>query len=392
MNKPQMILAVSGGVIGVLILAVGIFTVNAVSAASSSAEKLEKTQKEYARIFKTSNPFPNEENKQIIEKNRDQAKKWEKNLLSIFRKGEYVAKSKQTNPGYFSNEREKMIERLTEKAPKGPDGKTILVEGITFGFDKYKDGVPALKSNVPRLMEQLTYIEALVEVLYDAEIDKLKAVRREEFEDVVDGGEETESAPVRRSSRRSSRSTSTTVNSGGPVAIEPFEQGVVPFSRQRFEFVFDARQDALMKVLNNIGTMEPYAIVSKLSFVKAGEDYRPPVDEKKEEKKSRRRSRDVEEEEESANTVVLKVRPPSRTSRLVSGELREVPVTVTMTVDVFKYDQPEDEELDEFSGEEDEAIVDEASSEEVIDEDTSAETLEAEEAASNEEAVENEDF
>jgi hypothetical protein len=244
-----------------------------------------------------------------------------------------------------------MIERLTRTAPKGPDGKSVAVEGLTFGFDKYKDGAPASKNDVPRLMEQLTLIDGLVQLLYDAEIDKLKAVRREEFED-VDNQESNEeaSSSSRRSSRRSSRNraSNVTTNSGGPVPIEPFEQGAVEVDRQRFEFVFDARQNSLMTILNEIGTMKPYAIVSKLSFVKASDDYRPPVDEQKDEKKSKRRP---QAEEASENQIVLNVRPPSRTSRLVSGELHEAPVTVSMTVDVFTF-KPEEENTDAMEAEE----------------------------------------
>ena len=368
MNKPQIILAATGGIFVIAILIVGFFTVNAVSAASESAEKLEKTQKEYSRIFKTANPFPSEENRKVLEENRDEARKWEQSLLKIIRAGEYKAESKQKNPGYFSNKRQEMIERLTATAPKGPDGKSVAVEGLTFGFDKYKDGAPASKNNVPRLMMQLSMIDNLVQLLYAAEIDKLKAVRREEFEDVASGEEEETTTTSRRSSRRSSRSNrasaATTTNSGGPVAIEPFEQGVVPVDRQRFEFVFDARQDALMKVLNAIGTMEPYALVSKLSFVKSGEDYRPPVDEKKEEKKSSRRSRSEEDFEEQPATGIINVRPPSRTSRLVSGVLREAPVTVTMTIDVFTFtSDEEDTNSEDDSAESEESVESDATNE-----------------------------
>ncbi|MBO7222658.1 MAG: Amuc_1100 family pilus-like protein [Kiritimatiellae bacterium] len=364
MKKPQIILVSVGVILGLALLIGIVQAINSVNAASESAKKLEKAQKDYVRIYKTSNPFPNQENKEILEENRDNARDWEQSLLKIIRAGEYKAESKQTNPGYFSNKRQEMIERLTSTAPKGPDGKSVAVEGLTFGFDKYKDGAPASKNNVPRLMMQLSMIDNLVQLLYTAEIDKLKAVRREEFEDVASSDEE-ETSTSRRSSRRSLRggraTAATTTNSGGPVEIEPFEQGVVPVDRQRFEFVFDARQDALMKILNAIGTMEPYALVSKLSFTKAGEDYRPPVDEKKEDKKSTRRSRNEEAVEEQT-TGIINVRPPSRTSRLVSGVLREAPVTVTMTVDVFTFIADEEEVNSEEDSEETEEAIESESS------------------------------
>ena len=363
MKRPQIILAIAGGLVGVVLLSVGYSTIGSVSAASDSAEKLEKMQRDYSRVFKTANPFPNEENKEILEKNLEQAREWEKKLLTIIREGEYKPESKQTNAGYFSNKRQEMIERLTTTAPKGPDGKSVAVEGLTFGFDKYKDGAPASKNDVPRLMEQLTLIDGLVQLLYDAEIDRLKAVRREEFEDTASEGDEDEEATTRRSSRRSSRggrSNQTATNSGGSVAIEPFEEGVVPAERQRFEFVFDARQDSLMKVLNAIGTMEPYTIVSKLSFTKAGEDYRPPVDEKKEEKRASRRNRTDELSETTQTPIIVNVRPPGRTSRLVSGKLREAPVTVSMTVDVFKFKMDEQEEEQQLVEENGEASAEEA--------------------------------
>lgn len=352
MNKPQTILIGVGGVLGIVLVGSIYLVLNSVSAASESAEKLEKMQRDYARIFKTANPFPNAENMEILEKNSQKAKKWEQNLLNIIREGEYSPESKQTNPGYFSNKRQEMIERLTTTAPKGPDGKSVAVEGLTFGFDKYKEGAPASKSDVPRLMKQLTFIDGLVQLLYNAEIDKLKAVRREEFENASNTNEEE--STTRRSSRRrrSSASSSSTVNSGGSVVIEPYEQGVVETDRQRFEFVFDAKQDSLLKVLNAIGEMKPYAIVSKLSFVKAADDYHPPVEENKVEKKSNRRSRNEEEIEEQSPAGIINVRPPSRTTRLVSGALREAPVTVTMTVDVFTFIPEKDSVVEEEDFEE----------------------------------------
>ncbi len=350
MNKPQMIFASAGAVVGVLLLAVGYFTFNSTIEASESTEQLEALRQEYSRIFKTANPFPNQENKEVLEQNLENAQNWEESLLAIFREGEYTPENQNESltPGYFKNKREAMISHLTETAPKGLDGKSVAVEGLTFGFDKYKDGAPASKQHVSRLLQQLVFIENLVQVLYDSGIDKLKAVRREEFEDAElnEDGEE-DSAP-RRSRRRSSRSrpsSSTTVNSGGPVEIVPFEPGVVPMDRQRFEFVFDVRQEAFMKVLNGISTMQPYALISELSFEKSADDFRPLVEEKPDDKKRRGRSDDSEEfGEEEVPTMSSK----TRTGRLASGKLHEAPITVTMTVDVFTYKPDESEyEMDE---------------------------------------------
>lgn len=335
MKTPRIILGIIGGLTGLALIIIGYFTINSMNEASESAENLEKVKNDYARIFKTANPFPNEENKEILAKNNEKLAKWEKELLQIVKEGEYAPESKN-----FIREREEMIKRLTDNAPIGTDGKSVAVEGLMFGFDKYSNGEPvSSQDDVPRLMKQLVLIESFVQILYDAKIDQLKAVRREEFED--------KSAENGNSSKRSSRSSrnrssNAPINSGGNVEVEPFDQGVVPVERERFEFVFDARQDSLLTILNSIGAMKPFAMVSELSFEKSKDDYIPPVEEKKESKRSRRRSRNIEEVEEQTEQIIVNVRPPSRTSRLVSGELHEAPVTVTMAVDVFTFDPQED--------------------------------------------------
>ena len=74
MKRPQIILAIAGGLVGVVLLSVGYSTIGSVSAASDSAEKLEKIQRDYSRVFKIADPFPNEENKEILEKNLEKAR------------------------------------------------------------------------------------------------------------------------------------------------------------------------------------------------------------------------------------------------------------------------------------------------------------------------------
>ena len=75
MTKSQTILVSVGVVFILALLGAAYITIQSVSKASESAEKLEKVKKDYARIFKTANPFPNEENKEILEKNLEQARK-----------------------------------------------------------------------------------------------------------------------------------------------------------------------------------------------------------------------------------------------------------------------------------------------------------------------------
>lgn len=371
MDKSKIILLATGGVVGLIIIVMGIFTVSSMNTEAESAKELKEVVQKYKNINKAK-PYPNKDNLKQLEKNLEIAETNSRKLIEQIQEGGYVINSKQGTPGFFGNERSEMISRLTENAPESSDGTSVAVAGLTFGFDKYKEDIPDGK-NVSRLMQQLTMIEQLVNILYKAEIDKLQAVRREEFEDVVSAEEEEEEEYTsRRSSRRSrgrSSSSSGVVNSGGPVKIEPFEQGVVETDRQRFEFEFLATQDSLSKVLNSIVQMKPYALVSKLSFEKADgkTDYTPPETEKKEDEgkgRSRRNVREQSPEELLANATYNF----SRTSRLVSGRLREAPIKVKMAVDVFTFISDQNEEAMEDNFDEDSDDFDEnmASEEEIL--------------------------
>ena len=86
-------------------------------------------------------------------------------------------------------------------------------------------------------------------------------------------------------------------------------------------------------MLNKLNEMRPFAVVSSLSFEKQGQDVVFP-DEEKEEAQASGRRREAATPAPAA-PAVINARPAPRTARLVSGPLRERPIRVNMTVDVY---------------------------------------------------------
>ena len=82
-----------------------------------------------------------------------------------------------------------------------------------------------------------------------------------------------------------------------------------------------------------IDAMKPYACVSGLSMSKVSDDVVFP-DEAQEKDAARRRGDEEFGADEKAPQQLGPPKPPPRASRMVSGPLREAPVSVTVFVDV----------------------------------------------------------
>lgn len=339
MKKSKIVLISCASVAGVIALAGVAVSVLGFSAASEAGENAASSGKKLRKIF-DDDPFPNAANIATAKTNVARRTSWTQSLAKALDEGSLPA-ARNVSPGIFSQMREKAIERMTAAAPKAEGGAAALPENFAFGFERYSSGVPAEKQHVERLVRQLQLMEKLVGVIYGAGIGRLEAVGREAFEDAT--GEEDEDYG---SSRR--RRGGAGVSGNGSISIppQPAIGGAVPLQRDRFAFQFTAKESALVAILNSLSAMHPYAMVTSLSVEKVGSEVFFPEEAAAEAGSSgdedtgrrRRRRRGGGEDEQSAPgaaaTTVLNERPAPRSSRLVSGPLREVPVRVFIVVDV----------------------------------------------------------
>lgn len=334
MKKSKVILIGVASAAAVLVVVTGILTVLGLSSASESKDKLEQVRRKLDSFYKM-NPFPNSENIAVENDNLAKVTEWNKELYGMVSDGGYVAAESDPTPGSFRILREQTIAELTEKAPRADGAASIIPADFSFGFDRYKDGTPAAENEVPRLIKQLTLIRQLVEMLYGCDIMKLEAVRREGFErsaSSMSSGTE-DSSEGGRSGRRRVRTRDRAASQSDTFSPVVWEDGAVPVDRQRFEFVFVAKQASLLKVLNAIESMKPFAMISSLSFSKTGKDVIVAGAGTKDAAGAKPQAPQASAQQ----PALVNARPPSRTARLVSGRLKESPVRVVLGVDVFTF-------------------------------------------------------
>lgn len=330
MKKNQLILAIGGGVSAVLVLGAAALAAIGFSGKGDARKSRERAFSELSRLHQ-SVPFPSEENVAAAGKNLENARGWIEILddeLTVgtndWAKGINL---RRASPGEFSSLREETIQSLYDAAPVGEDGTKIVPDSFAFGFDRYSGGEPAQTPHVVRLLRQLRLTDQLVRMLYAAGPQRIETVGRVVFE-TGSAASSDETGYVRPKKRNDAR----TRDAALVVQPPPPSDGPVPSDVERFGFRFVAREKAVLDFVNAIDAMKPYACVSGLSMSKVSDDVVFP-DEAQEKDAARRR----EEEKTAPEQAALRLgppKPPPRASRMVSGPLREAPVSVMVFVDV----------------------------------------------------------
>ena len=332
MRKQKLALTVGGAISLLLVVATAVITASGVGAASRDRQEMQSNSGRLSSFY-DKKPFPNDENIEAEERNKALFQEQYAALAEAVKTNAILVEGEHS-PGSFRLTCEETIAALRRAAPKAESGESVIAPDFYFSFDRYdpsKGGIPAAQDHVTRLLRQLKMVDSLVRTLYAAEVLKIESVRREEFDtaDTSSGG-----ADSSRRGRATRRASSATDASGFALDMDSpaAEEAPVEMDRQRFGFVFLAREASLYATLNAINAMWPFAQVSGLQVAKAGSDVVFPA---KVEEKAK--------DEDPLKAPGIKAPPSGRTSRIVSGALREAPVKVQMTVDVFTFDKPRQE-------------------------------------------------
>jgi hypothetical protein len=263
-------------------------------------------------------PYPNDENVKAEKAKLETLQTWHQALREALSRNAIIVEGVHT-PGSFGKTCEDTINLLRTLAPKGESGASVVDANFNFGFDRYdlsQNGSPAEQKDVPRLLRQLHMVDRLVRVIYEVELIKLEQVLREEFDLTAAGGEGRVTRG--RVGRRNVASTSVTGVTLDRIEVEPLANTPFEIDRQRFGFVFVVREEALFKLIDAIDKMWPFAQISSLDFQKMAGDV----------------VFDRQEPAAVADSGIVR-RPLGKTSRIVSGALREAPVRVAMTIDIY---------------------------------------------------------
>lgn len=289
--------------------------------------ELNSSEADLRRFYKA-DPFPSEEN---IEQQRE-------NLVVLGEELDSLLDSLSTgqvDPPEWKQPTVFMTAFWETRRDLLARGKTLgiqIPDGV--GMDRYLPGTPPAPDDVPRLVQQLTIIRKLCDILYAARISRLVQVSRDEFESGMPAGRVSPGGPAGVMGRRLVGSIDDGMGSpgSGPLDEAARQAGTMAdgaqFATFRFVLVFEAKEDVLVDVLNRLAANEMFVVVHSL-------EVRAPDGQVQ-----------VRRPEAAPVTAVLPgvaaaggadtpAEDPPIDSRVVSG--RENPMTVKMEIDVYRF-------------------------------------------------------
>lgn len=244
MNKTKIILISIGGVTLLATLVLAYLIYSAVSARGESSEELEYLESEAGRLTRMS-VYPGPEAVKATDDNRQSIAEWSELAMGLASSGDQ--KFEDTTPASFKafiNDEAKRYAVL----PGSADGHFVKGD-FGFGFDEYihKGKLPAA-ADLPRLQREWNDISVFLGILIDAkassvsELQLVKEVKEEE---------------PRRGKRKRQQKKS--------------DDEAKP-DITRFNIVFTASPDALVKIFNDIAGNARFVVAEEYSFLRSPDE------------------------------------------------------------------------------------------------------------------------
>ena len=334
MNKTKMILAVIGGAIGIVVLALGFLVWRSTVAKTAALEGDDEEGTEglesvvsTAESLSRSPIYPCVESETAIESNRTALADWSEEAKRHLARGDRFFTP--VTPAAFKSFIGSDAKRL-KALPGAVQGRLAKPE---FAFGPFKDYIDEGKmpadSELAGLQRKWDDVATVTELLATNGIAELLDVQ-------FKGAEASAAATAQdRSGKKKARKPAAAVKKDAAPTALP-----APCT---YVFTFAAKPASLIRVINALEVGERFTVVESLAFERA-KDIADVLnaDEKDEAKKTsgrgRRRGRNrVEEEKEESEDEKSK-------NRLVTDPQMDGPLTVTLTVAVYDFRTLEEEE------------------------------------------------
>lgn len=319
MKKKKIILLAAAGVAVVLMLAAGFLLYRGVVKLNNVQTELSRADSELDRLYGR-DPFPSEANVKIERASVDLLNTWKRKLTNELTKGQVVPDREKSPSAFISTLTEK-VSKLTDQAKRlHPD---TVADNFAFGFDRYftADGARPEPPHVPRLTQQLLIVEGLTKVLLEEKIDKIVAIKREEFE-------------------ATDRRGGTDLSNVGVIGETNL------FAKLHFTFDVMSRETTLLDVMNRFAKHDQFVVITSVQMNKSAPDVK---------NRAMELSASLDEDEE--DTMFAAITPKgglgaatnmmTRAERLVSGLDLEKPMSVSLDVDVYWFRAAEEEKREE---------------------------------------------
>ncbi len=319
MKKKSVVVIALVSVLALVFLVSGFLLFMGISQFSKEEKTLSRSVNTL-RNYYARNPFPSAENVTREEANGKELLGWMEDLSAALREGQIdpIQKTPAQFLRLFSQTRDD-LEGVAART------KTSLEEDFQIGFERYSAGTLPAPADVPRLAQQLVIADQICRIIFESGATSLSTLRREEFED---SAMHPSDAP--EAGRVSRRRRGGPVASASPAGERAWEvsadagllNGKDLYARMRFGVSFEARQDALLRIMNALAAHEMFAVVALLDIEKTRDDVNPPA-------KGGEKAKGLAATDVSAY--------PPRSQRLMSGDMLEDPMRVTMEIDVYRF-------------------------------------------------------
>ena len=315
-TKPSVFFLASAAVAVLLIGGSAALLYYSQKAVGALQQQLAARRTELAATYER-NPFPSDENVRGEDAAAASLREWYGKLIEHARHGQLELEER--SPSTFM----KMLGDTQRQLMGTIKDPGRVPKEFAFGFDRYFGEGVKLPSpeHVPRLTQQLKIVDGLARVLFEENITRLRATQREGFEGGDDSADLADEEGVRRASL------------SNPAA------GLVPpgalYGKFHFILEFDARESALLGVVNRLTRHDLFTVVTRIEIKKNADDVHAIT------------RKDATPDEDAAESTAVPGSPPgrpalpaaplSREERLVSGVALETPMTVTLELDVYNF-------------------------------------------------------
>lgn len=321
MNKTKMILAVTGGTIGVAVLGAAFFAWSAYSAKTEAIDGGEETAGLEAEISQAQSlarkpVFPGASSVSALEANRSQLAEWHAEAFALAAHGD--RSFEPTTPAAFKAFLIEDAKRLA--ALPGAVAGALVKPDFAFGpFREYiAEGRMPDVAQLPTLQRMWDDVSVLAATLASCGVSELQDIQRQE---------RAEAQPKETANRRGAKNRRAAAE---PEVIKP--------AANTYLVTFLARPAACVKAVNALATGERFTVVEGFSFGRAGDVIAEALGEGKkkgaERTSSRRRRRMSAAEEEAARKAEEEAAARGCT---ITSPATDAPLTVTMTVTVYDF-------------------------------------------------------
>ena len=343
MNRSKIILAAVAAVFLAVVIAVGFFAQGQYAKSAKAKKARDKEFKELEAVFHDE-IFPSATNVLALQGNVRRLEETRGEMEAALRAMNVPAPT-NVSASVFMRTLQDLAQKKIKSAPI-VEGKKSMPPNFTFGFERYLGASPRMprESEVPRLVQQLVVVSALVDEMYAAGVSQVVSIRRMRFEAGESPEAESEGEESGGRGRRSRRGSRGAASQEGDADI--FAGGATTsiqtdlYSAQHFSVRFAARQGVLVELLNRIARLKYFMVVTDVRMHKMGPDIRVPgaQENKDAPRGARRGQRGGEESEEIADAApVMSDLPPSQ--RLMSGPDIDPPLDVTIELDVYQFEK-----------------------------------------------------